>query len=494
MYPTLDGAGPLYQQIYRAMRSAILARMLAPGARLPSTRALARELGVSRNVVMLAYDQLLGEGYAVARSGSGTVVPPAVAEELSAALTLRPARRPNAAQRAQVRLARAGLRGVEIARKIPARWDVRNERLLYDFRFGRPAFVDFPHTVWCRLIGRRARRASRRDLDYGPPEGRLELREALAERLRRVRGIDTGARNVVIVNGSQQALDLIARVLIDAGDRVLIEEPHYLGARWVFAAAGAKLVAAPVDQEGVRMPKRAGVHGGRARPRLAYVTPSHQFPTGVVLSLARRLELLEWAARNQAFVVEDDYDGEYRYGGRPLQALAGLDAHERVIYIGTFSKLMFPALRLGYLVLPDSLIEPVVAAKAFADTGSSSLEQLALADFIAEGHFDRHLNRSRLRNSVRRRILLEAIEQHFGDRAEVAGAAAGLHVLVWVNGGDGQPIASPVRRAEAAGVGVYSVSPYYLRPPRRSGVLLGYAPLGEKQLREGVERLAAALR
>jgi GntR family transcriptional regulator/MocR family aminotransferase len=211
------------------------------------------------------------------------------------------------------------------------------------------------------------------------------------------------------------------------------------------------------------------------------------------MSLARRLELLEWAARADAIVVEDDYDGEYRYGGRPLQALAGLDSHERVVYIGTFSKPMFPALRLGYLVVPDRLLDAIVAAKAIADTGSSTLEQLALADFISEGHFDRHLGRTRLRNASRRGALLDAVEQHFGDRAEVAGAPAGLHVLVWLRGRDGRPIGALARKAAAAGVGVYSVAPYYLKPPSRSGMLLGYAPLTEKQIREGIKRLAETL-
>ena len=213
-----------------------------------------------------------------------------------------------------------------------------------------------------------------------------------------------------------------------------------------------------------------------------------------MLPLARRLALLGWAARTGAFVVEDDYDSEYRYAGRPLQALAGLDADGRVLYVGTFSKLMFPALRLGYLVVPESLIEPIIAAKALADTGSSALEQLALADFIRDGHFERHLNRSRVRNAARRSVLLEALYEHFGARAEVSGAATGLHVLVWLRDRNGKPIAAVARKAEAAGVGVYSVAPYYLQPPQRTGVLLGYGPLSERQIREGIRRLAGALR
>jgi GntR family transcriptional regulator/MocR family aminotransferase len=489
MFLKLDGNGPLYRQVYRALRAAILSRRVAPGERLPSTRALAADLGVSRNVVMLAYDQLLGEGYAQARRGSGTIVSAALPGDWPAtAAAVSPGRR-HAALATPPRLARAGKRAVEIARGMPLRWDLQDRRLPYDFRLGRPAFGDFPHAVWCRLLGRRARRASRRDLDYGPPEGRPELREALAERLGRLRGVDTSARRIVVVNGSQQALDLVARVLLDPGDRVFIEEPHYLGARWVFGAAGARLVPAPVDSDGMRVPKPlAG-----AAARLAYVTPSHQFPTGVVLPLARRLELIDWAARSGAFVVEDDYDSEYRYAGRPLQALAGLDAEGRVLYVATFSKLLFPALRLGYLVVPESLVAPIVAAKALADTGSSALEQLALADFIREGHFERYLSRSRRLNAARREALLGAIRDQFGDRAEVPGAAAGLHVLVWLGSRTGGPIASVAHKAEAAGVGLYSVAPYYLRPPQRTGVLLGYAPLSERQIREGIARLAEAL-
>ena len=490
MFVTLDGEGPLHRQVYRALRSEILSRRLGPGARLPSTRRLAATLGVSRNVAMLAYEQLLDEGYAQARSGSGTIVAPTVPEDWGTAVVTAGSGRCSPPARVQPRLSRAGDRAVEVIGAGRVYRETHPRRASYDFRAGRPSFGDFPRTVWCRLLGRRARSASWRDLDYGPPEGRRELREALAERLRRVRGIETTPRQVVIVNGSQQALDLMTRVLVDPGDRVLIEEPHYLGARQAFMAGGAELVPAPVDGDGMQIPRSLA---GRRSPRLAYVTPSHQFPTGVVLPLARRLELLDWAGRSGAFVIEDDYDSEHRYAGRPLQALAGLDAHGRVIYVGTFSKLMFPALRLGYLVLPEALVDAVVAAKNLADTGSPALEQLTLADFIREGHLDRHLHRSVVRNASRRAALLEAVRDHFGDRAEISGTATGLHVLVWLRNHRGEPIASFARKAEAAGVAVYPVAPFYLHPPRRSGVLLGYGPLSERQIRDGVARLAAAL-
>src|SRR5260370_12830379 len=256
-----------------------------------------------------------------------------------------------------------------------------------------------------------------RELDYGPRQGREELRDAIADHLLRHRGIDTGPERIVIVNGTQQALDLICRVLLDRGDRVLIEEPHYLGARSAFVAAGARLIAAPVDDEGMRVPP---ARASAPAPRIAYVTPSHQYPTGVVMPLARRLQLLDWATRCKAFIVEDDYDSEYRYEGRPIQALAGLDPTGRVIYVGTFSKLMFPALRLGYLVLPELLVEPIAAAKAIADTGTGSILQLALADFIEQGHFERHMHRTTKRNRMLRTTLSDAIAEQFGDRAAIS--------------------------------------------------------------------------
>src|SRR5262249_5825344 len=271
----------------------------------------------------------------------------------------------------------------------------------------------------CRLLGARARHASVSDLEYGPPAGRRELREAISTRLRRLRGLNADPDRIVIVSGAQQALDLISRVLLNPGDRVLMEEPHYTGARCAFLAAGAEFIFSPVDDCGIRIPRP--VTGKRAC-RLAYVTPSHQFPTGAVLSIERRLELLAWASRLGAFIIEDDYDGEYRYAGQPLQALAGLDREGCTIYVGTFSKVLFPALRLGSLVLPKSLIEPFVAAKATIDTGTAPLEQLALADFINVGHFDRHLRRTTVSNSARRKTLVAALHEQFDDRVEVCGA------------------------------------------------------------------------
>jgi GntR family transcriptional regulator/MocR family aminotransferase len=230
------------------------------------------------------------------------------------------------------------------------------------------------------------------------------------------------------------------------------------------------------------------------RPRIAYVTPSHQFPLGVVMSASRRLALLDWAARRRAYVIEDDYDSEYRYAGAPIESLQGLDHAGRVIYLGTFSKVLFPSLRLGYLVLPRSLVEPFATAKALADTGSATLEQAALADFMRDGHYERHLRRSRARVAARRAALLDAIAAELGGRAEVSGADAGLHVLVWLRDVTPKRLPELIRRAADAGVGVYSAMPYYLRPPPRAGLLLGYASLGTSEIRRGIETLARLLR
>lgn len=485
---TLDGDGPLYQQVYRAARRAILTAELAPGTKVPSTRGLARDLGVSRNTVILAYDQLLAEGYIAAREGSGTFVASNLPEDLTEAI--RSDR--HESDRAEIfspRLSAYGRRLADFGEHQPLTWEARGAPLSYDFRYGRPNFFDFPHDTWCRVLARRARRASVKQLDYGPPAGRDELRAAIAEYLWRSRGVVCTPEQVLVVNGSQQALDLAARVLVDPGDHVVLEEPHYPGARLAFETAGATVVAAALDDDGLRVdsiPDDLDV-------RLAYVTPAHQFPTGVNMPLQRRLEVLAWAERRDALIFEDDYDSEFRYSGRPVEALQGLDRAGRVLYSGTFSKLMFPALRLGYLVLPAALVGPISAAKAVCDTGCAALDQLALADFMQQGHFDRHLRRSRTRNAKRREALLAALDRHLGDRVEITGINAGLHVLVWLQGFATRRLPALRRRAAEQGVGIYPVTPYYREAPKRAGLLLGFASLQEKEIEEGIRRLARLL-
>jgi len=486
MFLKLDSTGALYEQIYRAVRSEILRGRIAPGSRVPATRELARDLHVSRNVAMMAYGQLLAEGYLTARRGSGTYV----ADELPQKHTMVERRRPvKAALEAPApRLSSYAKRMREESERAPMRWEPRPTPLPYDFRYGRPAYADFPHDTWCRILARRARRATVRDLDYLPAEGLPALREAICDYVGRARAITCSPGQVLVLSGSQQAFDLTARVLIDPGDRVIFEDPHYRAARIVMHAAGARIETVAVDEHGL---KAESLRGRAAR--LVVVTPSHQFPTGAVMPLRRRLELIDWAGRSGALVLEDDYDSEYRYEGRPIEAMSALDDRGCVLYAGTFSKLMFPSLRLGYMVLPEPLVEPFRAAKAAMDTGTAALAQLALVDFIREGHFERHLHRLRARNASRRAAILEALDRHLSGRARVAGVNAGIHALVWLPEFPFERTREIRNRAERLGVGVYSVGPFYMQPPEHAGFVLGYSSMPEKQIAEGIRRFAAAL-
>ncbi len=485
----LDNQGPLYAQLYRALRGQILDGTIRPGSRVPSTRTMARELLLSRNVVMIAYEQLLAEGYLVARAGSGTFV----AFELPQRFTIVRADTGEGKSTGQkpVRFSAYVRRMSRDTTGSPFNWTPQRRPLPYDFRYGRPSLIDFPHETWCRVLAKRARAASVSELDYGPPEGVASLRKTIAEYLAQKRAVRCLPEQVIITNGSQQALDLVARALVDPGDLVFLEEPHYRPARIVMKAAGAKVQGIPVDQHGLCTGQLA-LHRGRCR--LIIVTPSHQFPTGAVMPLARRLELLAWSRRRGAIIFEDDYDSEYRYSGRPIEALQALDRQGSILYAGTFSKLMFPALRLGYLVVPEQYVEPLRTAKGLADTGNPVLPQLALVDFIRSGLLERHLHRQRVRNAARRAALVEAIDDYLGDRAEVFGIDAGLHVLLWLREVPPEKVENLRRDAEKAGVGVYSVAPYFSTPPLQAGLLLGYGTLSAKEIREGVRRLASVLK
>jgi GntR family transcriptional regulator / MocR family aminotransferase len=484
MLLNLRGAdGPLYRRIGHALKSAIRSGRLAHGARLPSTRALAAGLGVSRNTVMLAYEQLVAEGYVVSRHRSTTSVAAGLASR-SAPVLSRPRRE------GRLRLSTYGRWLMKDPAMPPSGSYASRPGLRYDFRYGRPAMQEFPRATWRRLLAARARRIAVDTCGYGPPAGYRPLREALAEYLGRSRGMSCHADQIVIVNGSQQALDLAARVLLDPGHRVAIEEPHYHGSRLVFEAAGARLIGVPVDGEGL---DPAQLPPGTARARLVCVTPCHQFPTGVIMPVGRRQALLDWASRTGAWVVEDDYVSEFRYEGRPLEALQALDRTGRVIYVGTFSKTLFPALRLAYLVLPRPLVRPFVAAKWMADRYTAMLGQEALTDFITSGHFERYLRRACTRNAGRRRVLIDALKQRLGDRVEIAGENAGVHLLVWLNDVRPPELESLIARAAGVGVGLYPISAYYLRPPDRAGLLFGYASRSEAEIRAGIDRFATVV-
>jgi GntR family transcriptional regulator/MocR family aminotransferase len=475
-----SAATPLFRQLYDGLRQSILNGRLAPGVRLPATRRLAEELGVSRNTVLNAYEQLLAEGYLEGKVGSGTYVPRTLPEEMlqvQASGTQRPtpSRRRRLSQRGELLAAAAG-------RLLPS------SGLPRPFRPGIPALDAFPFGTWQRLAAHYHRYPTRDLLNYNYSAGHAPLRRAIAEHLGLARAVHCGPEQVLVISGAQQGLDIIARILLDPGDAVWIEDPGYRSARSALRGAGATLVPVPVDTEGL------DVATGTARcpdARLVYVSPSHQYPLGVMMSLSRRLALLEWARRADAWVVEDDYDSEFRYAGRPLAALQGLDREGRVIYLGTFSKTLFPSLRLGYLVVPEDLVDNFTAARVVMDRQPSTLTQAVVADFITEGHFLRHIRRMRTLYRERQDALLRAARRELDGLVEVCPCETGLHLMGWLP--DGVDDRQAFKAAARAGIEAPPLSSYSLEPCRRGGLLLGYAGSDVRQIRDGVRRLRAAL-
>ncbi|NRA36446.1 MAG: PLP-dependent aminotransferase family protein [Polyangiaceae bacterium] len=481
----------MYPQIATQLQTAILDGRLRAGTRLPSTRQLSESLGVSRNVILLAYDDLRSQGYLSGKGGSGTFVSAVLPEELlrvapktgrKSRRAIKPAPKTRAVDPRLPRLAK-------YAKRLPKHPLPGSRRgLRYDFRYGVVWQDDATHKHYRRLIGRHAQTAQP---TYSHAAGLPRLRSAIAEHLRKSRGLHCTAEQIVVVSGSSQAIDILGRIFCDEGTPVIIEEPGYRGASWALEAIGAKMIRIPVDSDGIVVSKIP--REGTAAP-LLYVTPSHQFPTGVTLSLSRRAELLRWAVRHDCYIIEDDYDGDYRYEGRPLEALHALDNHARTIYLGTFSKVLSPALRIGYLVLPAELVEPVTRAKYFTDRHNPVLEQAAMCDFLVEGHFDRHVRRMRAHNSGRRRSLVKAIAKHFGDSVTMSGVETGEHVLVWFPELPADSFSDIAARAATVGVGVYSVNDcFFAEPPTQLGLLLGYGTLSERQISRGIERLAGAI-
>lgn len=472
--PLSNKGEPLFRQVYLGLRQAILVGNFPAGDRLPSTRDLAEQLGISRTVVLLAYDQLLAEGFVVGRGGSGTYV----SEGLGGSV---PEKRKRSAR---MRLSRFGSAAADAVAALdtPRR---PSTPLRYDFAYGRSDIETFPFEMWRRMLLRHARMAPVREFDYGPASGSPVLREAICVHLRRSRAVVCDPSEVIVVNGSQQALDLVTRVLVERGDRVAIEDPHYNGTREVLRAAGAQLLPVPVDRDGLN-PAKLPEHAS-----LVFVTPSHQFPTGAILPLARRLALLAWARRKNSVIVENDHDGEFHYEGRPLESMQGLDTEGRIVYIGTFSRTVFPALRIGYLIVPKSLATAFTAAKWINDLHSATLEQQTLAEFISTGMYERHLRRLRRRNAARREVLLNAIHKYVGDRAELTGDGSGAHIVLWPRKRISED--KIVANAAARGVGVYGISHCFLTQPSRPGIILGYSRMNEKELREGIRLLGGIL-
>lgn len=466
---------PLHRQLFDALRQAILAGRLRPGTRLPSTRVMASDLGVARNTVMAAFEQLVAEGYLQARVGSGTTVT-AIAPDMLLNIGAPSAEKPSVGP-TELSLSARGRALAGTARAIP-------DPTRRAFQAGLPAFDEFPFGTWSRLLMRHSRRPSASLLGYGHTGGHPALRAAVADYLGGARGVNCTPDQVIVVGGAQAGLDLVSRMLLDPGDTAWIEEPGYPGARGALLGAGARLHPVPVDDEGLDV-----AAGERAAPRarLAYVTPSYQYPLGTTMSLQRRLRLLEWAQRANSWVIEDDYDSEYRYRGRPLSALQGLDSAERVIYVGTFSKTMFPALRLAYVVVPRGLV--TVFRRALRHTGQDAplAIQAAAADFISEGHYASHLRRMRALYSQRLQRFRQLLGEQLGHMLELGPVDAGMQLAAYLDHTiDDRDVA---RRAEEAGISVAALSTFYLRDCPQPGLLLGYAAVPEAEMRAAVEKL-----
>jgi GntR family transcriptional regulator/MocR family aminotransferase len=467
-----QGAGMLYQQVYRRIRDSILAGRLRAGDRLPSTRTYAADAGISRKTAEEAYAQLEAEGYLHRRAGSGSFVAEAPA--------FRPGHGKSGKPAGRRALSRRG-RAIGSARACIEPMTVRA------FAGGLPAVDAFPVELWQRLLARRARRLDGGTLCYGDPAGYLPLRESLASYLGTSRGVRCDASQIVIVSSSQQALDLAARLLLDPGDPVWVEDPGYPGAKAALRGAGADLIPVPVDDHGLDVDRGMAM---MPDARVACVTPSHQYPLGVTMSLERRMSLLAWARTRGAWIVEDDYDSEFRYESRPLAAIQGLDTAGRVIYVGTFTKVLYPSLRLAYIVLPPDLVTPFVNARTQMDGHVSTFMQGVVADFIDEGHFAAHVRRMRTLYRARRDVFMDVAQRQLGSAIDFPNADAGLRATgIFRSGRNDRDVS---RRALKLGVEAPPLSSYYDGRRPRTGLLLGYAALSPDAIRAGVRALARA--
>jgi GntR family transcriptional regulator / MocR family aminotransferase len=481
-------AKALHTQIYDAYRTAIVTGSLRPRQRIPSTRVLATELGVSRFPVLNAYAQLLAEGYFESRVGAGTVVSSLLPEQLTSSGPTSSG--PTRSAPAKARFAAPGSGARRVARHPNLRrfqrfpWFQRQGA----FGVGQVAFDQFPLHIWSKLVARRCRNMKAESFQYGDRTGFRLLRETLASYLRTARSLHCEAEQVMIVAGSQQALEISARVLLEPGSSVWVEQPGYRLAQDAFVLNGCNLVPVPIDEEGLDV--AAGI---RRCPeaRAALVTPSHQFPLGVTMSASRRFQLLEWAQATGSWIIEDDYDSEYRYESLPIASLQGLDASARVIYVGTFSKVLFPALRLGYIVIPPDLIEAFLTVRWAMDLGPPSFHQEVLADFIGEGHFARHIRRMRVLYRERRSALVDSIREELGTMVEVLGGEAGMHLTVTLpNQIHDLEIAE---RAARENLWLWPLSPNYLGEATRSGFVLGFGGTEVAEIPGAVRKLRGLL-
>lgn len=461
-----------HRQLYRILRDGIRGTALPAGSKLPPTRELAQGLGIARNTVVHAYEQLALEGLVQAGIGRGTYV-----TELAPAFVDK---RTRPHPRRGTPLSRRGADLVHGARASPLQWGA--------FAPGVPEVRMFPASVWSRLQAQAWREVTPVQLSYATGAGHPELREAIAEHLQYTRGVACSAAQVLVTNGTQQALHLVSQLLADAGDAVWLEDPGYWGARSVFRNAGLVLQPVPLDEEGLApTPQQL-----QTPPRLMFVSPSHQYPTGVLMSHARRRQLLDYAAAHRVWVVEDDYDSEFRFGAWPLSALQGLDEKRRVIYLGTFSKTLFPSMRVAYLVLPVDLVDSFARALSELFREGQTMQQVVLARFIREGHYARHIRRMRMVYAARRSVLIEAVQRRLGGQVAIQGGDAGLHLVLRLPASVDDDLLA--RKALEAGVMTRPLSLYTLqRPVQARGLVLGYGAVSEPEIRSSFGKLARVI-
>jgi GntR family transcriptional regulator / MocR family aminotransferase len=468
------GDAPVFRQIYLQLRSAILAGALRPGMKLPSTRELAAQLGVSRSAAVAAFEQLLAEGYASGRKGAGTFV----ASDLPEPFVASHGRQPRSG---------FAVRAAVSPRKPADFGDVTAPSDQRPFNLGRTLVDARTAELWRKLSARSLRSFGRQHLGYADPHGTLELRRSVCDYLRAARAVRCEPEQVVITAGTQQALDIVIRIMQGPDREVWIEDPGYALTRLALVAAGAKVCPIPVDQHGVDV-----TEGIRRAPkaRAVFITPSHQFPKGVALSMPRRLELLAWARESGAWIVEDDYASEFRYGGRPLASLQGLDEAGRVIYIGTLNKALFPGLRLGYAVVPPSLLRAFVTARYLMDRQPSSLSEAVVTAFMEEGHFTAHIRRMREMYCAQRDALVAALRRRLGAHLTVDPPDQGMHLVAYTRRGLSDVTIE--RAAREHGVVVHAMSRLYVEAPAQSALMLGFSGHPRQVIAPAIARLARA--
>ncbi|MFD0588645.1 PLP-dependent aminotransferase family protein [Paenibacillus sp. GCM10027627] len=482
---------PLHVQVSEAIKLIISKEMIGTGDAIPSSRLLAEQLDISRTVVLQAYEQLQAEGFLTMKRGAGTFVTnpfehhggPDVAAAIETEISYDDFTRiPTIADNVHFPIEDQ---------------DERSQQTIIDFRHGIPAWGTFPMDKWKKALMEACHMATPETLSYGSAAGSQALLEEIARLVRATRSIPAMPEQIVITTGATQALDILARMFLTKGEQVLVEDPTHPVLREIFAYSGAEVIPVQVDQEGFCVKqlseyrKKGKSSTKHKTPKLVYVTPSHQFPLGETMSLKRRVELLGWARQTGAIIIEDDYDSEYRYVGQKVSALAGLDSAGRVIYVGSFSKTLFPALRIGYAILPPALIEPFLAIKCITDRMTPTIEQEALAEFIRGGQFAKHVHTMGKLYASRRKSLVSALEKHFGGRARCFGDEAGLHMLIEMDTRASE--GDIAERAKGYGVKVYPASGYYIKnKPSNATFLLGYANLSETDIYSGIKLVARA--